>query len=173
MANIKNLLSITSWNINGLESKINGIKSNKLHEQEVINCLNKSDIIGLVETHADSNTDISLQGYCVFRKDRPRHKKAWKSSGGIAVLVKDSLRKACRFDPISDSDAIWMRLQKEVTKINCDLFLAFIYLPPFNWFEQYFYFVLSETCPNNIHTMKYMSGFENKLKAYINHLLKV
>lgn len=125
-------LTITCWNVNGLEFKANRVKSNKLHDQDVTNELSKSDFIGLVETHAQSTTDTSLQGYYVFRKDRPKHQKAWKSSGGIAVMVREQLRHACKFDPLSDSDIIWVRVLKELTKLNCDLYLAFVYLPPSN-----------------------------------------
>ena len=130
--NIGEFLTISGWNINGLEFKTNGVKNNKIHDPEVINTLNKSDFIGLLETHANTQTDISLQGYYIFRKDRPKHKEAWKSSGGIAVLVKDSFRSAYKFDPLSDSDVIWTRGQKQITKLSSDLFLAFIYLPPSN-----------------------------------------
>ena len=59
-------------------------------------------------------------------------RKLGKSSGGIAVMVKDSLQNACKFDPLSDSDVIWIRLQKHITRLNCDLYLAFAYLPPSN-----------------------------------------
>ena len=128
----RKFLTISSWNINGLESKINGVKSNKLHDPELVDTLNEYDFIGLMETHAGSETDISLQGYHVFRKDRPKHQKAWKSSGGIAVLVKESLRNACKFDPLSDSDIIWVRVQKHITRLSSDLFIAFVYLPPSN-----------------------------------------
>ena len=130
--NYGKFLTISSWNINGLESKANGVKNNKIHDSEVINILNKFDLIGLMETHAATETDISLPGYYVFRKDRPKHKRAWKSSGGIAVLVKESLRKYCKFDPLSDSDVIWVRVQKQVTRLSSDLFLAFVYIPPSN-----------------------------------------
>ena len=85
-----------------------------------------------METHANPETDFSLQGYYVFRKDRPKHKNAWKPSGGIAVLVKESFRSACKFDPLSDSDIIWVRVQKQITKLSSYLFLAFVYLPPSN-----------------------------------------
>ena len=129
--NSENLMTISCWNIVGLECNINGTKSNKLYSQEIINYL-KSDFIGLVETHAGSNTDISLDGYYVFCKDRPKNKKAWKASGGVAVLVKETLRKYCTFDPLSDSDVIWIRVQKQVTNLTCDLFLAFVYIPPCN-----------------------------------------
>ena len=63
-----------------------------------------------METHADFETDISLQCYYAFRKDRSKHKKAWKPSGGIAVLVTESFRSACQFDPLSDSDIIRIRV---------------------------------------------------------------
>ena len=85
------LFSITSWNINGLEHKSHGLKCNKLDDSEVINSLKSSDLIGLLETHADKSVDISLPGNYVFRKDRLKHQNARKLSGGIAVLLKSSL----------------------------------------------------------------------------------
>ena len=39
-------LTISCWKINGLAFKANGEKSNKLHDKEVINELNKLDLIG-------------------------------------------------------------------------------------------------------------------------------
>ena len=109
MVNInESCINISTWNINGLEYKSHGLKSNKLHDQEVTEILKQSDCIGLLETHADSNTDICLPGYHVFRKDRPKHRKARKSSGGIAILVKESLRNMFKFEPISDSDIVWV-----------------------------------------------------------------
>ena len=114
MVNIDgNCLIISTWNINGLEYKSHGIKSNKLHDLEVSEVLKHSDCIGLLETHADSNTDIYLPWNYDFRKGRQYHRKAWKSSGGIAVLVKESLRNMFKFEPISYSDIIWVRIQKE------------------------------------------------------------
>ena len=71
----RKFLTISSWNINGLESKINGVKSNKIHDPEVINTINKYDLIGLMETNAGSETDISLQGYYVFVRIVPNTRK--------------------------------------------------------------------------------------------------
>ena len=73
-----------------------------------------------------------MKGYYIFRKKRPRNKKAWKASGGIAVLVKETLRNACKFEPVSDSDVVWVQVQKDITKLNNHLYLAFVYLPPCN-----------------------------------------
>ena len=69
----RKFITISIWNINGLESRINGVKSNKMHDPEVISTINKYDFLGLVETHAGSETDILLHGYYVFRKDHPKH----------------------------------------------------------------------------------------------------
>ena len=69
-----NIFSLASWNINGLEYKSHGMKCNKLDDSEVVNSLQKFDCIGLMETHADKNVDISLPGYYVFRKDRIKHR---------------------------------------------------------------------------------------------------
>lgn len=67
-----------------------------------------------------------------FEKTGQETKKAWKASGGIAVLVKETLRTACKFEPVSDSDVVWVRVQKDIAKLNSDLYLAFVYLPPCN-----------------------------------------
>ena len=37
-----------------------------------------------------------------------------------------------KFDPMSDSGIIWVRFQKCYTKVLCDLYVAFAYLPPSN-----------------------------------------
>ena len=38
------LMKFSCWNINGFEYNINGVKSNKLDDQKVINCLSKSNL---------------------------------------------------------------------------------------------------------------------------------
>ena len=129
---INQCFSISCWNINGLEYKSHGIKYNKLYDPEVIECLKNYDCIGLLETHADKLVDISMRGYYVFRKDRPKNKNARTPSGGIAVLVKESMRHVYKFDPISDSDVIWICIKREFTSMVNDLYIAFVYLPPLN-----------------------------------------
>ena len=49
------------------------MKCNKLDDPEVVNSLKTLDCIGLMETHADKNVDISLPGYYIFRKDIIKH----------------------------------------------------------------------------------------------------
>ena len=129
---IKHNISIGAWNVNGLEYKNHGTKCNKLQDPDIMKYFEKLDCIGLLETHANQLIDISLPGFYCFRKDRLKHKNAWRSSGGITVLVKESLRHIFKFDPVSDSDIVWVRVQKTYTKLMSDLYIAFIYLPPLN-----------------------------------------
>ena len=49
--------------------------------------------------------------------------------------------------------------------------LAFFSFSEF-WFKQYFICIIRSML-NSIYTIKYMSGFENKHRAYINHLLQI
>ena len=60
---IDGIVSITSWNVNGLELKSHGIKCNKLDDPEVINFQKTAYCIGLIETYADKNVDISLPSF--------------------------------------------------------------------------------------------------------------
>ena len=129
---ISNTLSVACWNVHGLESRSHGMKCNKLDDPEVLKYLEGFDCIGLLETHADKAVDFTLPGYNVFRKDRVKHKNARTPSGGIAVLVKESMRHAYKFDPLSTSDIIWVRILKDYISMSNDLYVAFVYIPPLN-----------------------------------------
>ena len=100
-----------------------GIKCNKLHDGEVIKAFKRSDREGLIETHADQSISLHL-GILFLEKIG----LSIKRHGGIAVLIKESIRNMFKFDPMSDSGIIWVRFQKCYTKVLC----AFAYLPPSN-----------------------------------------
>ena len=127
---INSMFSITNLNVNGHVYKSHSIKWNKVDDPEIINFQKTSDCTGLIEIHADKNVEISLPGYYVFRKDRIKNKNARKPSGSIAILVKETMRHAYKFNPISDSDIIWIRIQKDYISMFDDLYVAFVYLPP-------------------------------------------
>ena len=42
------------------------------------------------------------------------------------------MRHAYKFDPVSDSDIIWVRVLKDSVYMRNDLYVAFVYLPPLN-----------------------------------------
>ena len=100
------ILSIASWNVNGLEYKSHGMKCNKLDYPEVVNSLKTLDCIRLMEHTQIKMLTFLYQVIMFLEKIELNIKKACKPSGGVAVLVKESMRNAYKFDPIFDSDII-------------------------------------------------------------------
>ena len=129
---MSNTLSMANWNVYCLECRDDGVKCNKLDDPEVIKFLNMSDCIGLIKTHADNAVEFSLPGYYVFRKDRVKYENAHIPSCGIAVLIKESMRQYYKFDPVSTGDIIWVKILKDYIPMSNDLYLIFVYIPPFN-----------------------------------------
>ncbi len=86
-----------------------------MNVQSVIPCLdellqtNKYQVITLSETWLDDSvhdTEVSIPGYVVERKDRNRH------GGGVAVYIKDDLKYVRRFDVEKESnESIWVEMQ--------------------------------------------------------------
>ena len=87
----EHFLRFASWNIEGL--------SGKLDDSEFVSNLNKFDILSLIETwlpHASSN--IQVDGFYSFSKCRKTvSKNSRRSSGGITIFVKSTLRKGIKF----------------------------------------------------------------------------
>ena len=81
-------LSITSWNVNGLFTRSNGDRFCKL-DDESFDQFMKSDIIGLLETHATKKDVLKYDGYKCYTNCRPVETN--KPSGGLAVFVKKYL----------------------------------------------------------------------------------
>ena len=84
---------------------------------------------GRKDGRTDARTDRRTDGMTESQKLCPSAflrkgggQKAWRASGGIAVLVKESLRNACKIEPVSDSDVVWVRVHKDITKLSRDLY---------------------------------------------------
>ena len=92
-------VSVTYYDINGLHSRINMVRCNKLKDHEFIVNI-KSDIICLAETNCKSQTshDIQLNGHITFSVYRLNLKR--KGSGGLAILVKKHIRPSIKFEKI-------------------------------------------------------------------------
>lgn len=82
------------------------------------------DIVAISETHCDStitDLDISLDNFCVTRKDRSRH------GGGVALYVKNNIS----FEVISQLDneleVIFVKVKQKQTH---PLYLGVVYRPP-------------------------------------------
>ena len=95
--------------------------------------LNKFDIVSLVETwlpHTSSN--IQVDGFYSFSKCRKTvSKNSRRSSGGITIFVKSTLRKGIKFlDKESSEEFVWYKMDKTFFKLKHDIFICTVYIPP-------------------------------------------
>ena len=107
----RTLLNILSWNIKGFRETIDGVKINKLKDQQFIHKLFDYDLVFLQETHLDKDNigDIGLPGFAPgIHFLRPKRGKAQKASGGISVFVKAPLRSTVKILSQSNSDIVWI-----------------------------------------------------------------
>ena len=122
-------LKMCHWNVEGLKDQVHGIKTNNpAFQQEITNF----DVIALTETHANADKTIDLEGYTSFQVNRPRHVRAKKDSGGIAILVKSSLRSGIAFHSSASPDIAWLKLKKEKFSLEYDVYVGVVYLAPSN-----------------------------------------
>lgn len=127
-------INILSWNLKGFKQKIDGDTINKLKDQEVIDFLDKYDIVLLEETHMDKKDeeDIFLPGFSKPHNfPRPKRKQAISSSGGISLFIKENLGLKTKLLPRSSSDIVWMQICTQSNKQSePDIFLGCVYIPP-------------------------------------------
>ena len=128
----KSDVSVLFWNVDGLYSRIGNSRIIKFANADVHSTLVKHDIICLAETHCGPNDDVHLQGYQAFSNVRPKSSKAKKHSGGLVIYVKDSLRPGVKQLPVKNSEYMWIKLDKDFFNLECDIFLANVYLCPSN-----------------------------------------
>ena len=115
-------LSVLSWNINGLTSA-------KFEDADLINLLNKYDIIFLYESWLNKHHQFVLNGFTEHSFCRKfQNKKANRCSGGIIVYIKDNIKEGVslvrnRYDTI-----IWLKLNKRYFDMCNDIFIAGAYM---------------------------------------------
>ena len=106
---IDNNIKIVSLNVCGLAAR--------LRCPEFISFLQKYDIIGLQETKTDVTDDIYIPGYKVHirhRKNLSRYR-----SGGIALLVKNSLSQYVSIDMNTNSKIIqFFTISNKIVKLQ-------------------------------------------------------
>lgn len=123
----KDELNICSWNIQGIMSK----SKNKLIDQDFLDVIKCHDIACLVETHANNSVDLNVEDYHVFQVNRPKHMNAFRNYGGIAILIRQSLKQGLKVIKTT-SDMIWVKLDREFWGTASDIFLCATYIPPRN-----------------------------------------
>ena len=125
-----NNLKIMHWNVEGINSKIYG---NKLENDNFQQIISDHDIIAFTETQCNDDTPITMPGYFVWRKTRPKHKKAKRYSGGIAICIKQQLRGAAKQIPSRSDDIMWVKLNCKALGGNHDVIVGILYISPSNY----------------------------------------
>ena len=128
------LLNNLSWNIKGFRETIDGVKINKLKDQQFLHKLVDYDLVFLQEIHLDKDNvgDIGLSGFAPGIHFLPSKRgKAQKASGGISVFVKTSLRPTVKILPQSNSDMVWTVIPNSCHR---DTIIESVYIPPENSF---------------------------------------
>ena len=93
-----------------------------LSDNSFIEKITKYDFISLIETWLPEGFNINIPGFYSMSKYRKKAKKARRHSGGITVLVKNSLRKGVKFFS-SKSDRFY---GGNLTKLSSTLMMIFI-----------------------------------------------
>ena len=118
--------SIGNYGLKCGHLNVNGLY-HKLDEVKVLLEETKFDILALTETHlqdAATDSEIAIEGYMLFRKDRTRNKK-W---GGTLIYYREHLN-VHELSPDTNMDkleAIWI----EVIVKSQKLLVASVYRPP-------------------------------------------
>ena len=118
------MLNIGSLNIQG-----NLVK--KLKFLDIQEMFEKFDIITLQESCLSDKCNLALNGYQCIRKDRQIIGNR-RASGGVLVFYKNNLHRGINVYKSNFAGAIWLKLNKYFFSLNEDLYIACIYIAPYN-----------------------------------------
>ena len=116
-------ISFCTWNINGIQSRIIGDKTNCI---DFLDIINNHDFIVLTETWKPSIPNI--EGYsCISLKELSKTNKRF--SGGISLLFKECYKNMVEFVK-SSNNFLWCKISKRLLHLQNDLFVCGVYIPP-------------------------------------------
>ena len=129
-------LSMMCWNVCGWSNLSRGeTQSGRgVGENDVRSLVLKQyqpDIVGVVESWLRKDEEVVFEGYKWFGNNRKViHKKAVRGSGGVGVLVKESLLRSWSCEVLDNEveDILWVKLSSVVSELV--LLLAVCYIPP-------------------------------------------
>ena len=106
-----------SWNIAGLLAK--------LSDSEIVNFLERADIVFLCETWMENGTNLNLlQNFRHFFLNAKRTSKFGRPSGGLFIGIKQSLFKTWNFDTKLYKQFITIKCQHKVNKSEACFFIG-------------------------------------------------
>lgn len=127
----KDNVSLGFWNIDGLYTRVEGQRLCKLDDDVFKTYIKNFDIIGLVETHLGSNDQMVIEGYKIYQNNRPKTGNATKYYGGIAVAVRNTIRKGVKILPPTNTEITWIKLCGKFFNLEQDLYIAIAYVSPY------------------------------------------
>ena len=90
------------------------------------------DVIGITETHSSMESDVQKQGYKHFAVVRKKATLARAHSGGIAVLVRNSLAPHTSMCEWSNPFCLTICVNGAALDLAHDLYIVTVYVPPEN-----------------------------------------
>ena len=120
-------MNVLHWNVEGLTQEKQSCK-------EFVEFITNYDIICLSETWTSKNSVINLKGYSnpIHSYRKYRHKRAKRSSGGIIVYIRDSIRKGIKMVKNEVDCLVWLKLEKCFFQNEEDVYIAITYVAPEN-----------------------------------------
>ena len=118
-------MTFISWNIEGLKYK--------LHDNDLTYFLKSFDIFGLLETWVCDATELRdgfNDYFCMFCPAK-KEKKFGRAMGGIAVYLKNYLKKYITRLVSDCTFGVFMKIDRMMFGADKDIILSFIYIPPF------------------------------------------
>ena len=90
-----------------------------------------NDLLLLTETWTDEYSDISFPGFKVFWLSRlEKNRNSKRSSGGIAIYVRDKFYKTNMLFKQDSDDILWLRFEGCLFNLQYDVFMCLCYIVP-------------------------------------------
>ena len=90
------------------------------------------DINGLVETHVIDSLASPLNGYKFHHNFRIKDNLSKRSSGGISILIKDTIKDGITVIKPTSAYYCWIKLNKCFFNMPKDIYVCFLHIPPEN-----------------------------------------
>ena len=119
-------IKVLSWNVQGLTNI-------KINDEDFLNYIRKFDIILFFESWANNSACYDIDGFKCYPFNRKiQNKKSKRSSGGIAIYIKQSITKGISIVKNYQDAIVWLKLDKLYFNLTEDIFLASVYIWPEN-----------------------------------------
>ncbi|KAK6196404.1 hypothetical protein SNE40_001636 [Patella caerulea] len=116
-------IKLSTWNIHGINETTGDSKIT--NSQVVKNYIEPFDIIGLLETWTNKESNLSLENYNYFHSFKKTNRR-----GGVIVYFKNYLPAGLEQIKSQSEDIIWVKLKKSFFIISNDIYVAFVYCLP-------------------------------------------